>query len=246
MAGKIVVERLEDRVLLKALVPGVAESVYASGLYRATSQVFAPDGRLFVTEQDGKVRIIQNGSLLATPFLTVPANTSYERGLHSIELDPNFASNRFVYIYWTASDGGIHNRLSRFRASASNPNLVEAGSRVDLFDLPVQTGTTHHGGGMHFGPDGKLYIGVGENNTPSNSQTLANPLGKMLRINADGTIPTDNPFYNQTTGLNRAIWALGLRNPFTSAIDAVTGKVYANDVGQSTWEEVNDIKKGGN
>ena len=93
---------------------------------------------------------------------------------------------------------------------------------------------------MHFGLDGKLYIAVGENAVGSNSQTLANPLGKILRINSNGSIPTDNPFFNQTTGNSRAIWALGLRNPFTFAFQPTTGRMFINDVGQNTWEEIND------
>src|SRR5438105_1496541 len=99
---------------------------------------------------------------------------------------------------------------------------------------------------MDFAPDGKLYVGVGENGNGANSQTLANRLGKMLRINADGSIPTDNPFYNVASGPNRAIWALGLRNPFTFSVQPGTGRIFINDVGQSTWEEIDDLVKGGN
>src|SRR5207249_1987602 len=111
---------------------------------------------------------------------------------------------------------------SRFTA---NGNTALPGSEVVLLDLDnlSSTATNHNGGAIHFGLDGKLYIGVGENATGTNSQTLANLLGKMLRINADGSIPTDNPFYATATGNNRAIWAIGLRNPFTFAVQPGTG-----------------------
>ncbi|HSV14528.1 MAG TPA: PQQ-dependent sugar dehydrogenase, partial [Tepidisphaeraceae bacterium] len=104
----------------------------------------------------------------------------------------------------------------------------------------------HNGGAIHFGPDGKLYIGVGENGNGNNAQSLTTDLGKMLRINADGSIPTDNPFYGNTTGNNRAIWALGLRNPFTFAFQPASGRMFIDDVGQDTWEEIDDGIAGSN
>ncbi|HYY58642.1 MAG TPA: PQQ-dependent sugar dehydrogenase, partial [Pyrinomonadaceae bacterium] len=126
-------------------------------------------------------------------------------------------------------------------------DVVVPGSELVLLDLNDLSGATNHNGGaMHFGPDAKLYIAVGENATPSNSQTLNNLLGKMLRINADGTIPSDNPFFNTAAGNNRAIWALGLRNPYTFAFQPGTGRMFINDVGQNTTEEINDGVAGAN
>ena len=106
--------------------------------------------------------------------------------------------------------------------------------------------TNHNGGALAFGPDGKLYAAVGENANGANAQTLANLHGKMLRLNSDGTIPTDNPFYTTATGRNRAIWALGLRNPFTFAFNPNGPEMFINDVGQNTWEEINDGRAGAN
>jgi hypothetical protein len=106
--------------------------------------------------------------------------------------------------------------------------------------------TNHNGGSLHFGKDGKLYIAAGENANGANSQTLSNLLGKILRINPDGTIPADNPFFATATGVNRAIWALGLRNPFTFAFQPGTGRLFINDVGQNTWEEIDDGIAGSN
>ena len=115
---------------------------------------------------------------------------------------------------------------------------------LDLDNL--SSATNHNGGALHFGPDGKLYVAVGENANAANAQTLGNLLGKMLRINPDGTIPTDNPFFTTATGTNRAIWALGLRNPFTFAFSPAPAAMFINDVGQNTWEEINDGIAGAN
>jgi glucose/arabinose dehydrogenase len=205
---------------------------------------FAPDGRLFVCQQGGSLRVIVNGALLATPFVTLTVDSAGERGLLGVTFDPNFAGNHFVYVYYTVPGQTAHNRLSRFTA---NGNVAVAGSEVIILELNnLSSATNHNGGAIHFGPDGKLYIAVGENANSANSQTLSNLLGKVLRINADGTIPADNPFFNSATGNNRAIWALGLRNPFTFAFQPGTSRLFINDVGQNTWEEINDGIAGSN
>src|SRR5215212_10212628 len=227
------------------LPAGFAESQVGANLGTSpTAMAFAPDGRLFVCLQGGQLRVIKNGALLSNPFITLSVNSSGERGLLGIAFDPNFATNQFVYLYYTTSAAPIHNRVSRFTA---NGDVVAAGSEVVLTDLDnLSSATNHNGGGMHFGPDGKLYTGVGENANSANAQTLSNRLGKILRYNGDGTIPTDNPFFNTATGANRAIWALGLRNPFTFAFQPGTTRLFINDVGQSTWEEINDGIAGSN
>jgi glucose/arabinose dehydrogenase len=222
-----------------ATVPtGFTDTVVASNLTNATAMAIAPDGRIFVCLQDGSLRVVKNGALLPTPFVNVTVNASGERGLLGVALDPNFASNNFVYLYYTATTPAIHNRVSRFTA---NGDVAVAGSETVLLDLDNLSGATNHNGGaMHFGPDGKLYIAVGENASPANAQNGNNLLGKMLRINADGTIPEDNPFFNAVAGRNRAIWALGLRNPYTFNFQPGTGRMFINDVGQNAFEEVND------
>src|SRR5690349_14729830 len=205
---------------------------------------FAPDGRLFVCEQAGRLRVIKNGVLLSTPFLTVPVDASGERGLLGVAFDPSFSSNHFVYVYYTATSPAVHNRISRFTASG---DVAAAGSEKVIFELDnLSSATNHNGGALAFGPDGKLYAAVGENANGANAQTLSNVLGKMLRINKDGTIPTDNPFFTTASGKNRAIWALGLRNPFTFAFDDASGLLFINDVGQDTWEEIDDGVAGAN
>jgi glucose/arabinose dehydrogenase len=204
---------------------------------------FAPDGRLFVCEQGGKLRVIKNDVLLVTAFVTLTVDPTGERGLLGVAFDPGFATNHFVYVYYTATTPTIHNRISRFTA---NGDVAVAGSELQIFNLPTLNATNHNGGALGFGPDGKLYAAVGENAVSSNAQSLSTPLGKILRLNTDGTIPTDNPFYLSTTGTNRAIWALGLRNPFTFAFNPGGSELFINDVGESTWEEIDTGVAGAN
>ena len=232
--------------LAAATLPaGFAEAQVGSNVGSSpTAMAFAPDGRLFVCLQGGQLRVINNGALLATPFVSLTVSSAGERGLLGVAFDPNFSANHFLYLYYTTSTAPVHNRVSRFTA---NGDIAAAGSETVLLDLDnLSSATNHNGGAIHFGPDGKLYIGAGENANGSNAQTLGNLLGKILRINTDGTIPTDNPFYNTATGVNRAIWALGLRNPYTFAFQPGTGRLFINDVGQSTWEEIDDGAAGSN
>ncbi|MCU1266602.1 MAG: hypothetical protein JWM21_2920 [Acidobacteria bacterium] len=226
------------------LPTGFIETQVAIGLSSPTAMAFAPDGRLFICEEAGTVRIIKNGALLPAPFATLNADPSHERGLLGIAIDPNFSANQFIYVYYTAPSPTVHNRVSRLTASG---DVAVTGSEVVLLDLnPLTTNSNHAGGGLHFGADGKLYIATGDDNVGANSQTLANLFGKLLRINADGSIPSDNPFFGTAAGANRAIWALGLRNPFTFGFQPGTGRLFVNDVGDSLAEEINDGIAGGN
>ena len=226
-----------------ATVPaGFTDAVVASGLSNPTAMALAPDGRIFVCEQGGALRVIKNGVLLPTPFLNVTVNSSGERGLLGVAFDPNFVSNQLVYVYYTATTPSIHNRISRFTASG---DVALAGSETVIMELPnLSTATNHNGGAIHFGPDGFLYVAVGDNANSANAQTLATRLGKILRITSAGSIPADNPFFNQAVGDNRSIWALGVRNPFTFSFG--NGRMFINDVGENTWEEINDGIAGSN
>ncbi len=215
-----------------------------SGLANPTAMEIAPDGRIFICQQGGSLRVIKNSVLLSTPFVTLNVDPNGERGLLGVAFDPNFATNNFLYLYYTVATTPRHNRVSRFTA---NGDVVVPGSETVILELDnLTSATNHNGGAIHFGPDGKLYIAVGENATASNAQTLSNMLGKVLRINPDGTIPADNPFFNTASGNNRSIWALGLRNPFTFTFQPGTGRLFINDVGQDTWEEINDGIAGSN
>src|SRR6267378_1234222 len=233
------------RATAASLPSGFTETQFGGNLSGSpTAMAFAPDGQLFVCQQGGQLRVIKNGSLLSTPFVSVTVDSSGERGLLGIAFDPNFPINHYLYLYYTVPASPPHNRVSRFTAAG---DTAAPGSEAVILELnDLSSATNHNGGAIHFGPDGKLYIGVGENANGANSQTLSNLLGKMLRINADGTIPTDNPFFNTATGNNRAIWALGLRNPFTFGFQPGTGRLFINDVGQSAWEEIDDGIAGSN
>jgi glucose/arabinose dehydrogenase len=238
------IESLECRRMFAGVLrAGFTESAVAAGLDQPTAMAFAPDGRIFVTEQGGTVRVVKNGGLLGTPFLTKTVNSESERGMLGIAFDPQFATNNFVYVYYTATTPNIHNRVSRFTA---NGDVVVPNSERIIFELPRLSAGNHNGGAIHFGADGKLYIATGENAVPSNAQSKSTTLGKILRINRNGSIPTDNPFFNTTTGRNRAIYALGLRNPYTFAFRPGTSRFFINDVGQNTFEEINTSFKGAN
>jgi glucose/arabinose dehydrogenase len=225
------------------LLSDFSETLYASGISRAVAMQFAPDGRLFVCQQSGALRVIENGVLLPTPFVTVNVNDVHERGLLGIAFDPGFATNQWLYVHYTTNSSPAHNQVSRFTADG---NTAMAGSEVVILELDNQSGDNHNGGAIHFGADGKLYITAGENGTPANAQTTGNLHGKVLRINSDGTIPADNPFFGTASGRNRAIWALGFRNPFTFAVQPGTGRIFINDVGQDAVEEIDELVAGGN
>jgi len=180
----------------------------------------------------------------------VATTTVGERGLLGIAFDPNFATNGYIYIYYTVPSVP-NNRVSRFTTSAGDPNMADPASEFVLLDLDPLLFNNHNGGAMHFGPDGMLYIATGDNTRYSDpadlaAQSLDTLLGKILRISPDGTIPTDNPFYGVATGNNRAIYAMGLRNPFTFAFQPGTGRMFINDVGELTYEEVNEGAPGAN
>jgi glucose/arabinose dehydrogenase len=238
------VEPLEARQLLTTLPAGFAEAQIAtSSFVSPTAMALVPDGRIFVAEQAGQLLVIKNGQILSTPFLTVQTDTLNERGLVGVELDPNFATNHYVYISYIATTPEDHLRLSRFVA---NGDVAQAGSETILYETEPLRSSFHNGGAIHFGPDGKIYMSVGENGGAMQAQSLTSHKGKVLRINPDGSIPSDNPFVAQTTGNFGAIWAMGFRNPFSFALQSTTGRLFANDVGTATWEEVDDVVPGAN
>ena len=228
-----------------AAPPGFSDTLVAGGLNLPTTMEFAPDGRIFVSEKGGNLRVIKNGVLLSQPFVSIPVNAVGERGLLGIAFDPNFASNSYVYVYYTTGTEPVHNRISRFTADPANPDRALAGSEVHILDLEPLNTESHNGGALEFGPDGKLYISTGDNYYSYYSQSLTSRFGKILRTNPDGTIPADNPFYN-VQGAYKEIWALGLRNPFTFQFSGDGSKMYIADVGQFDWEEINQGLAGAN
>jgi glucose/arabinose dehydrogenase len=230
------------------LPPNFARSQVVGGLASPTAMAFAPDGRLFVAEQRGTLRVLKAGGKLAT-FLDISGSvhSAGERGLLGIAFDPGFSKNRYVYLYYTQRATGTtpaHNRV--IRVTARGDRAVTGSKKLILRLNNLSSATNHNGGAIHFGEDGKLYVAVGDNANSGNAQSLRNLKGKILRINKDGTIPRYNPFYKRATGTNRAIWALGLRNPFSFAIQPHEGMVFINDVGEQRWEEINRGAAGAN
>lgn len=224
---------------------GFVDKQVAGGLDSPTSLTVLPDGRVLVVQQNGILKIIKNDAMLPDNFYAVQNVDSYaERGCLGITNDPNFAVNHFLYLYCTIKDGErSFNRI--LRVTEANDHVV-AGSENVILTLPdVPPGTQWHmGGALHFGMDGKLYVAVGNHEDTkqspdtSNSQNLAKPFGKILRINADGSIPNDNPYVN-TPGAYPANFNIGMRNPFAFNIQPGTGLMYINDVGEGAWEEIN-------
>ncbi|BCU76238.1 PQQ-dependent sugar dehydrogenase [Luteolibacter sp. LG18] len=238
--------------LLAALAPlsraanlpaGFAETRVATGL-NPTTMTFAPDGRLFLCEKHGLLRVIEGDKLADKPLLDLTAKVDSwnERGLLSVCFDPEFARNGWIYVYYThnrkpddASHQSSNNRVSRFTIKGGAIDPASETVIVELTDLS-KIGW-HNGGGLRFGKDGKLYVSTGENANGGYAQNSGNLLGKLLRFNKDGSIPTDNPSYREFEGQNRAIVALGLRNPFSIAVQPGTGLLYLSMVG-ANYEQI--------
>lgn len=193
------------------------------------TMAFAPDGRLFYNElRTGQVRVVQNGQLQAQPFATLTVETNGERGLLGLAIDPNFTLSRFVYVYYS-DPGGFH-RLVRFtEASGVGTN------QTTIVTIP-RTNGNHNGGNIGFGRDGKLYLTIGDCGDPANSQNNAEFCGKILRYNADGTIPADNPFGPTSPAFN-----LGLRNSFDFTFHPASGAIYASENGPNCDDEINRV-----
>jgi len=222
--------------------PDFAQVLVSGGITNPTTMAFAPDGRIFVAQQAGALRIVKNGSLLPNPFISLTVSSSGERGLLGIAFDPDFQNNNYLYLYYTVPGTPAHNRISRFTA---NGDQVLPDSESIVLELdPLSAATNHNGGAMHFGKDGKLYVAIGENATSSNAQNLDTYHGKLLRINKDGSVPDGNPLTSGSDQRKR-VWAYGLRNPYTFSVHPTTGRILVNDVGQNTWEEINDATTGG-
>lgn len=222
---------------------------FATGLDSPVDIKNAGDDRLFVVEQTGAIRIVNiDGTVNSTPFLTIDVNdTGNEQGLLGLVFHPDYGSNGHFFVNYIAANGST--QISRFTVS-NNINMADPDSELSILNVP-QPFSNHNGGCMQFGPDGFLYIGLGDGGSggdPGNrSQNPGTLLGKMLRIDIDNPsngnnygIPADNPFVNQTNTLDE-IWALGVRNPWKFSFDAQTGELWIADVGQNEIEEINKV-----
>jgi glucose/arabinose dehydrogenase len=209
-------------------------------------------GRLFVVEQGGKILILKDGTVLPTPFLdlTQKVDCCGERGLLGLVFHPKYSENGFFYVDYTERAGNkLYTVIARYSVSANDPNQADPNSemRMQHIEQPYQN---HKGGQLAFGPDGFLYIGMGDGGSQGdpegNGQSLQTLLGKILRIDVDHgepyAVPSDNPFVDG--GGLREIWAYGLRNPWRFSFDNRNGDMYIGDVGQDEWEEIDYLPTG--
>ncbi|HEY0657228.1 MAG TPA: PQQ-dependent sugar dehydrogenase, partial [Pyrinomonadaceae bacterium] len=247
-------------------LPADFEDTLVASVGGPTAVAFTPDGRLLITTQGGRVRVYQNDALLAAPALDISSRvcTNSERGILGVAVDPNFSSNRHVYLYYTSNNSGTCvNRVARFLLS--DTNTIDSASETVLIDNIHSPAGNHNGGDLHFGKDGLLYISVGDGGcdyaSPSNcagandaSRDRHVLLGKILRITSDGAIPANNPYQGANSGRCNVTgsttadnwcqetFASGLRNPFRIAFDsnAASTRFFINDVGQGVWEEIDE------
>jgi glucose/arabinose dehydrogenase len=226
-------------VELYQIVTGLDAPVYVTSARDGTR-------RLFVVEQTGRIRIIQDGSVMPTPFLDVSSEISHgsEQGLLGLAFHPKFKTNGLFFVNFTRANGDTV--VNRYHVSGTNPNVAVRSSAYRIITVG-QPYDNHNGGTLQFGPDGYLYIGMGDGGSggdPGNrAQNLSTLLGKMLRIDINGStakhhyrIPSSNPYVGRA-GLNE-IWSRGLRNPWKYSFDRVTGTLWIGDVGQGRYEEI--------
>jgi glucose/arabinose dehydrogenase len=226
---------------------GAVTESFLAGAEFPVSLAFAPDGRLFYSElHTGKIRVVQNGTLLRDPFYKFAVAGQPETGLLGLALDPDFAHNHYLYVFYTSvADGSAES------GGSSGPNevvrLTDVGNKgtelTPIMHLP--SGAIHNGGTLRFGPDGKLYVTLGDNDQGTNAQDLNTLAGKMLRVNSDGSIPDDNPFVGQS-GKQPAIWAYGLRNAYSFAFHPVGHTLLATENGPGDNDELDVIARGAN
>ena len=224
-----------------------------SELTEPTDFRFLPNGAILITEKSGTVRVFQNNELQLAPLITMNVLTEVERGLAGVAVDPDFATNHYIYVSYTGPDN--HQRLSRLTVNGysgdQTTDVLSADSEQVLYRVADEAANYHQGGGVTFGPDGKLYWGLGDNFDFGNPQDLGSPHGKILRLdirnlNPDGTAtaPLDNPFIG-TAGALPEIYAYGFRNPFRFTFTPA-GQLLEADVGGAAWEEINLVVPGAN
>ncbi len=226
--------------------PGFNDELVINGLTIPTCFVFTPDGRILVGEQSGNLVVFENGQLLPTPMLTLSVERFDEQGLLGMELAPGFPNPPYLYLVYTPSTGnetGNANQLSRF--TVNGDTIDPASEHVVLGPIPAGDGF-HVGGCVRFAPDGRLFVSTGDTGWLSPyPQDRSRLEGKLLRVNPDGTIPSDNPFVG-VAGVRPEIYQWGLRNPFRFSIQPGTGIPFIGDVGYNSWEEVDTGPPGAN
>lgn len=217
---------------------GYQKAVVAAGLNKPVDFRFLPDGRIIVAEKGGAIKVVDRTTGVARTLLTLSVLTQGERGINGIAVDPDFMSNGSLYIAYTTTTA--HDRLSQLTMAA---DAIDPSTEKVLLESTEAAAFYHRGGALAFGPDGKLYWGLGDNRESGNAQNLTNFHGKILRINADGSTPSDNPVLGPAA--LPQIYAYGLRNPFRLNFTP-SGQLLVADVGEASFEELNLVTAGGN
>jgi glucose/arabinose dehydrogenase len=252
----------------------VSELVTTLPVFSPVGLAWAPDGRMFIWQKNGVVKVFRNGTLLSTPFLDFSSkvNTFNDNGMWGLAFHPGFATNGYVYLTYVFEPTGNPNdtnpktgRLVRVRADPANPDRMLAGSEITILgavtNLPSAPGAdcfpdnagAHAVGTIRFAADGAMFVGNGDGGDAAfadpnafRAQDFNYYGGKILRINDDGTAPLDNPFYDGFNSIRSKIWAYGLRNPYRFCLNPATSEPFIGDVGWNTWEEIIQGTKGGN
>lgn len=218
----------------------------AEGLENPWGMTFLPDGRMLVTEKAGRLRVVAKDGKLSEPLRNVPAvMASGQGGLLDVALDPNFRKNRLVYVsYAEAQDSVAGTAVARGKLSKDETSLEDV--KVIFRQEPKVEGRAHFGSRLAFSPDGKLFITVGDRqNFRDEAQRLTSHIGKVMRVNPDGSVPKDNPFVGQQNAMPE-IWSIGHRNVQAAAINPATGKLWTVEHGSRGGDEINDPEAGKN
>jgi len=252
-----------------ASLGGFISETIVSGLSIPTDFAFAPDGRIFIAQKSGAVRVFKDGQLLPDPFIVLTVNTHHERGLLGLALDPDFDTNGYVYLYYVVEnspDSFSGPKTAQLLRVSANGDVALPGSELVLLgsitgdaaqpscsDFPAGVdcipadGASHNGGGLRFASDGKLFLAIGDGELFLPSQDLDSFSGKIVRINPDGSAPSDNPFFTGDPAAVRSkVWAYGLRNPFRFGLQPDTDLPFIGDVGGGLWEEIDVGAAGAN
>lgn len=231
---------------------GFAYSEIISGLESVSTFCILPDGSILIGKQEGEIYHFKEGMVSPNPTLSIPTIAGADRGLVGIAADPDFSENHYIYCTYTLEDNS-HNRVSRFQLQAEDHSdehdhieflYGELSSEEVIVELSPLRGPWHAGGAIVFDSKGYMFVTTGDNSTPDNAQDLSTTHGKVLRLHKDGSIPTDNPFYH-VGGSASMVWGYGLRNPYTMTINPNNDRIFINDVGKDSWEEINDASEPG-